>query len=66
MIIINVWKMRTNRGISLRELEKMSRISKATINRIENGKKSPTLDELERIAMALGCRISDLYDSEFY
>lgn len=43
----------------------MTGVSKSTLNNIENGKTSPTLANLEKIAKGLGCRISDLYDSEY-
>ena len=36
-------------------------IGKSTLNRLENGQTSPRLEQLERIARALGCRVSDLY-----
>lgn len=63
MITVKIWERRIKKGMSLRDLEKMTGISRATINRIENGKTSPTLNQLEAIALALGCRLADLYDS---
>lgn len=53
--------MRTKRGLSCRQLADLVGMSKTTINNLENGKNSPTLDELEAISKALNCRISDLY-----
>lgn len=61
MIVILLWQVRTRRGLSLRELAERTQLSKSTLNRIENGKTSPTLDELEVIAGALNCTITDLY-----
>ena len=46
------------------ELAAKSGIGKSTLNNIENGKVSPTLFQLEMIAIALDVRITDLFDSE--
>lgn len=51
--------------MTLRRLERETQISRNTLNRIENGLISPRLDDLEKIAEALGCAISDLYESEW-
>jgi transcriptional regulator with XRE-family HTH domain len=47
------------------ELAKKSGIGKSTLNNIENGKVSPTLFQLETIAIALEVRITDLFESEY-
>ncbi|MDO4173694.1 MAG: helix-turn-helix transcriptional regulator [Eubacteriales bacterium] len=57
-------KRRTDLRISLRKLEKMTGISRSTLSRIESGKRSPTLDELEALAIVLKCEMSDLYKRE--
>ena len=62
---ILVWEMRTSKGFTLMELSKKSGIGKSTINNIENGKVSPTLFQLEMIAIALGVKITDLFESEY-
>ena len=62
---ILVWEMRTSKGFTLMELSKKSGIGKSTINNIENGKVSPTLFQLEMIAIALGVNITDLFESEY-
>lgn len=59
------WKARTKRNLTLKQLEKMTGISKTTLNTIENGQTSPTLRQLETIAIALDTKISALYDSEY-
>ncbi len=61
MIVIKVWDLRTQRGMSLRTLATCSGISKSTINRIENGVTSPTIAELDALANVLGCAITDLF-----
>jgi len=58
---ILIWNKRTEQNISCRQLAKLTGLSKTTINNIENGKTSPTLDELDIIATALNCSIYDLF-----
>ena len=58
---ILVWEVRTSKGFTLMELSKKSGIGKSTIN----GKVSPTLFQLEMIAIALGVNITDLFESEY-
>lgn len=65
MIKIKVWEARQEANISLRKLEELTKISKTTINEIENGNVSPNLDQLEKIAIVLNSKISNLYDSEY-
>ena len=48
-----LWETRTSKGFTLMELAKKSGIGKSTLNNIENGKVSPTLFQLETIAIAL-------------
>lgn len=61
---IKTWQARTDKNLTLRQLEELTGISKSTLNNIENGQTSPTLWQLERIAAALHVKISDLYESE--
>lgn len=60
-----LWETRTSKGFTLMELAKKSGIGKSTLNNIENGKVSPTLFQLETIAIALGVKITDLFESEY-
>lgn len=62
---IRIWHARNNKKLTLKQLQDLTGISKTTLNDIENGKNSPTLDQLEKIAKALNIRISDLYISEY-
>lgn len=59
---ILLYKVRRTRGYSCRELSQRSGISKTSINDIENEKISPTLDTLGKLAKALDCRITDLFE----
>ena len=65
MVIIKLWEIRTAKGLKLEAVAAVTGVSKSTLNNIENGKTSPTLANLEKIAKGLGCRISDLYGSEY-
>ena len=64
MVIIKLWEIRTAKGLKLEAVAAVTGVSKSTLNNIENGKTSPTLANLEKIAKGLGCRISELYESE--
>ncbi len=65
MVKIKLWEVRTAKGLKLEAVALLTGVSKSTLNNIENGKTSPTLANLEKIARGLDCRISDLYDSEY-
>ena len=58
----NLWQIRTAKGYSLRELEELSGGSKTTINNIENGKASPTIETLRLLAAALEVELFDLLE----
>ena len=60
-----LWETRTSKGFTLMELAKKSGIGKTTLNNIENGKVSPTLFQLEMIAIALSVNITDMFESEY-
>ncbi len=62
---ILIWKIRAEKGISLKELARRTGISKSALNNYENGKRQPTLQQLELIAKALDTTISNLYESKF-
>lgn len=62
---ILTWQARTDKNLTLKQLETMTGIGKTTLNNIENGLVSPTLNQLEAIARALNMRISDLYESDY-
>lgn len=60
-----VWKVREDKRLSVRQMAKLTGLSKSTINNIENGKTSPTLWQLEQLAIALDCKMTDLFESEY-
>ena len=62
---ILTWQARNNKKVTLVKLSGLTGISKSTLNKIENGRVSPTIKQLETIAKALGVKISDLYESQY-
>ena len=65
MAVIYLWQIRRQRGITLKELEKMTGLGKTTLNNIENQRVSPTIKSAERICEALGITFKDLFESEY-
>ena len=57
-------ELRIKNNMSLRALSLKTEISKSTLNNIESGKTSPTMDQMEQLAKALGVKISQLYQSK--
>ena len=62
---IRTWHARHNKNITLKQLQDLTGITKTALNEIENGKKSPTLDQLEKIAKTLNGGITDLFISKY-
>ena len=54
--------LRNERGFSQARLAELAGVDRKTINRIENGHFSPSLDTLTRISVVLKCRLSDLVE----
>jgi len=54
--------LRDERGFSQARLAELVGVDRKTINRIENGHFSPSLDTLTRLSVVLKCRLSDLVD----
>ena len=59
----NIWQIRQQQKITLIQLAALTGISKSALNNYENDKRSPTLEDLEKIAIALDVHITDLFDS---
>ena len=58
----NVRRMRDARDWSQEQLaDAAGGLRQAAISQIENGIGNPTLDTLEHVASALGCRVRDLF-----
>jgi len=52
--------LRKRLGMSQRKLAKRSGVSQATLSRLENGERTPTIPDLLKLARALGCAYSEL------
>lgn len=65
MAEFHLWEIRNGKGITLKELEKMTGLGKTTLNNIENKKVSPTIYEVERICEALGITFKELFVSQY-
>lgn len=52
-------------GLTLQELAEKCGIGKTTLNDVENENLSPTLEQLECIAVALDTRITSLFMSKY-
>lgn len=64
-MLIKLWSIRNEKGFTLEKLSKKSGIGKSTLNNIENGITSPTLFQLEVIAISLDVHIMDLFESDW-
>ena len=62
---ILIWQARTEKGISLTELSRRTGISKGALDNYENELRSPTINQLEKIAKALGTSITNLFESPY-
>ncbi len=59
-------KLRLRAGLSVKELEVKSGVSRAAISRTENGEKLPTPTTLNRLAEGLGIDASELFQAAGY
>ncbi len=64
-MVIKIWEIREKRKVTLQELERRTGISKSALSNYENGRRYPNLLQLEKIAIALGTSISNLYESQY-
>jgi transcriptional regulator with XRE-family HTH domain len=56
-------ELRESHGLTQLQLSELAGIDRKTINRIENGHFSPSLDTLTRLALVLHVSVSDLVGS---
>jgi XRE family transcriptional regulator, fatty acid utilization regulator len=54
-------RIRKERGLSQQRLADLANVDKVTIVHIENGKTSPKVETLEKLASALGVELADLF-----
>lgn len=55
-------ELRQERGFSQARLAELAGVDRKTINRIENGHFSPSLDTLTRLSVVLKCGLIELVD----
>ena len=54
--------LRKEKGLTLEELKEISGISMTTLGYFENGSRTPTVQNLHKIANALGYDYNELYE----
>lgn len=59
MVGVNLKKLRRERGLSLDGLARLSNVSRAMLSQVENGRSSPTVTVLCKIASALNVSLSE-------
>ena len=59
-VALNVFTFRVQHGMSQDQLAQLAGIDRKTVNRIENGHFSPSIDTLTRLSVAFGIQITDL------
>ena len=57
-------KLRQQQAFSLSDLANLTKLSRVTINRIENGKQKPMPRTIRRLAKALGVSVQELTSEE--
>lgn len=62
LLAANLRRARTERGLSLSELSRRSKIGKATLSQLEGGSGNPTIETVFSLSRALEVPISDLLD----
>lgn len=60
----NIKRIRESKGLSAKEVITAINMSAPMYSRIENGKTEPSLTTLEKIAKALGVKLSDFFDND--
>lgn len=58
--MIKVKEIRQKKGMSQNELSTLAKVSQSLISDIENGRVSPTLRVLQKLADALGIHVNEL------
>ncbi len=56
----HIRERRTARGLTQEELAHRAGLDYSYLNQIENGRRNPSLDAIDRIATALGVSVQDL------
>ncbi len=57
----NIRRLRLAKGLTIEDLALANELSRGYVSELENGKKLPSLDMLEKIAVALKVDIKELF-----
>jgi len=60
LVAWNIRRLRVAKGISQDDLAYASGVERAYVGHLERGTKNPTIQLLEKLAVALGCELADL------
>ena len=60
----NLKRLRRERALSLSDLADMAKLSRVTINRIENGKQDPMPKTIRKLAKALNIKVEELMSEQ--
>lgn len=61
LIALNIRRLRVAKGISQDDLALSAGVERSYAGHLERGSKNPTVKTLEKISIALGCDISELF-----
>lgn len=64
MLVLKIKEIRINRGLTQKELSKLSGISESYIGDLERNEKEPTISILCKLAKALKVDIKELFNYE--
>ncbi|NSC21101.1 helix-turn-helix domain-containing protein [Streptomyces albus subsp. chlorinus] len=64
MLAVNLKRARAQRGLSISELSRRSKIGKATLSQLESGTGNPTIETVFSLSRVLEVPISDLLDAQ--
>jgi transcriptional regulator with XRE-family HTH domain len=62
----NLRKVRLEKGLSQEALADLAGLHRTYIGSVERGERNISIDNIERLAEALGCRVTDLLKGDKY
>ena len=60
-VAVNIQRLRRERKLSQEDLGAQAKVHQTYLSQVEGGKRNPSIDVLERIAVALRADISELF-----
>lgn len=64
LITNNIWKIRTEKGLTQAQLAEKLNVQQSMISMIENEERNPSVDVLLKLAAALGVTVDELIGKE--